>query len=579
VVDKVESTYLAVSTVSASAMLGQCVSLDGDTAVLGGWAATDQHASAGAAYVFERVAATWQPPVKLVRQTTISENQGFGVSVSVSGDSIAVGTKSSEVFVFVRNGAAWEQQQRITQSGVVASDLFGYGVAIHGDTLLVGAAGTQSSRGAAYVYLRNGGVWSHAQTLVPSVSTAGGRVGRYVALRGTTAVLGAFGTNNWVGAAYVYEKQSDWQLTSVLAPNGLGPDSFGSAVAIAPDETAVMIGAYTDSDEEFEGGSAYVFRKQGLNWLHEVTLYPSVNLASAHFGISVGIEQDLAVVGADQYGTGAPGALFAYRRLGSTWTPLWNLSDSAHQDASGLGISLSLSGTTVVGGAHNKLGKGAGVVFEVAPYGNGTACTESVSCQSAHCVDAVCCDTTCEGVCAACTAASGATADGTCTALAPSVTCRPSTGDCDEAETCNGSSLDCPADESAPDDTPCPGGRCVAGACEPLDAGPDGEAGAAGSAGSAGAAGFDAGDGGGSGGSAGGSGIGGAGGSPDAGDDAQGGTSGSPDAGADSREGVPDDALDTSLYGCSAGRSSSGVKPWPLLPLLWLLRRRRSDAR
>lgn len=99
----------------------------------------------------------------------------------------------------------------------------------------------------------------------------------------------------------------------------------------------------------------------------------------------------------------------------------------------------------------------------------GAACGAPSDCVSGFCVDGVCCDSACGGGavdCQACAASMGATADGTCTLLAASVTCRAAASACDVAETCNGTSLVCPPDVLADAGTAC---RASSGACDVAD--------------------------------------------------------------------------------------------------------------
>lgn len=81
---------------------------------------------------------------------------------------------------------------------------------------------------------------------------------------------------------------------------------------------------------------------------------------------------------------------------------------------------------------------------------NGTACAQDTDCTSGHCVDGVCCDSSCGGSdpndCQACTAVLTGDSDGTCAPVLVDEVCRAAAGDCDIEETCNGADLTCPAD-------------------------------------------------------------------------------------------------------------------------------------
>jgi hypothetical protein len=103
----------------------------------------------------------------------------------------------------------------------------------------------------------------------------------------------------------------------------------------------------------------------------------------------------------------------------------------------------------------------------------GDSCSGGGECQSGNCSNSVCCDTACGGDCDVCTAALGASADGTCTLLS-GTTCRAAAGECDVAETCDGASATCPVDDfvgagiACTDPTPgdCDDAQCDgAGAC------------------------------------------------------------------------------------------------------------------
>src|SRR6185369_5743297 len=89
------------------------------------------------------------------------------------GDNSA--NSAGAAYVFVRNGTTWSQQAYLKASNTEAGDVFGHPVAVSGNTVVIGAVleassatgvnGNQSNNnapeaGAAYVFVRNGTIWS-----------------------------------------------------------------------------------------------------------------------------------------------------------------------------------------------------------------------------------------------------------------------------------------------------------------------------------------------------------------------------------------------------------------------------------
>jgi hypothetical protein len=150
------------------------VAVSGDTAVIGaigedssttGVNSTPNElaGSAGAAYVFVRSGTTWsqQAYLKPAAVGTTQAVDRFGISVAVSGDTVVVGADQEDssmtgvdstpdelansagaAYVFMRSGTTWSQQASLKPAAVgttQALDLFGYSVAVSGDTVVVGA--------------------------------------------------------------------------------------------------------------------------------------------------------------------------------------------------------------------------------------------------------------------------------------------------------------------------------------------------------------------------------------------------------------------------------------------------------
>ncbi|MBM4360228.1 MAG: hypothetical protein FJ096_19145, partial [Deltaproteobacteria bacterium] len=102
---------------------------------------------------------------------------------------------------------------------------------------------------------------------------------------------------------------------------------------------------------------------------------------------------------------------------------------------------------------------------------NGVACTSGTECASGNCVEGVCCDTSCDVGCSACTVAKGADADGTCKATARKATlvlgrCDAMNGDCGGRCAGNdaGACLLVQGEACAANDE-CGSGYCIDGVC------------------------------------------------------------------------------------------------------------------
>ncbi|MCZ6612879.1 MAG: FG-GAP repeat protein, partial [Planctomycetota bacterium] len=126
-------------------------------------------------------------------------------------------------------------------------------------------------------------------------------LGYAVAVSGDTAVVGAFWDNengNDAGAAYVFGHHTrNWvQTQKLLASDGQGGisgDQFGAAVAI--DGLTAVIGAYAVDP----GGAAYVFGFDAdtSTWIEEQKLLASDREVGDHFGRTVSISGDVALIG------------------------------------------------------------------------------------------------------------------------------------------------------------------------------------------------------------------------------------------------------------------------------------------
>ncbi len=237
---------------------GFTVSVSGNTIVVG---APNKTLGSGAAYIFTRSGSTWSPQTALVG-SDLPPNPwapaSFGYAVSLNNGTAIVGAPGvGAAYVFTGSGASWSQQAKLNGSDAVAVDLFGCSVSVNGDTAVVGATQKSSNAGACYVYTRSGTVWSWQQKLTAGDSAIGDYFGNAVSVSGDTAVIGANSKDTYKGAAYVFVRSGAvWsQQVRLNATDGANYNQFGDSVSV--DGNNAVVGADWKSSGT---GAAYVYQ-------------------------------------------------------------------------------------------------------------------------------------------------------------------------------------------------------------------------------------------------------------------------------------------------------------------------------
>jgi hypothetical protein len=322
-----QQAYLKASNTGAVDQFGYSVALNGDTIAAGavsedssatgadGNQADNSASGSGAAYVFTRTAGVWTQQSYLKASNT-GGGDNFGQSVAMDGETIVVAAlaedsgatgvggnqadnsaaDSGAAYVFTRAAGIWTQQAYLKASNTGATDLFGYSIALEGETIVVGAFGESSSAtgvggnqandsasfsGAAYVFTRSSGTWTQQAYLKASNTDGGDDFGWSVALDGDTIVVGAVGeasgatgvdgdqtddSASFSGAAYVFTRSGViWSQLAYLKKSDAGgaQDQFGSSVA--SDGDTIVAGAINESSLAENSGAAYVFVLQAAS--------------------------------------------------------------------------------------------------------------------------------------------------------------------------------------------------------------------------------------------------------------------------------------------------------------------------
>ncbi len=160
---------------------------------------------------------------------------------------------------------------------------------------------------------------SEIQKLLASNPSANDLLGRTIAIDSVRVAVGAIKADNDHGAVYVYDFDgTNWNETILTASNGGNDANFGISVDIEDDR--IVVGAQ-DSDAAGPGrGAAYVYEWDGSTW-NESILYASDGADGDKFGSAVAISGDRMVVGAvyDQDNGQFSGSIYVFEYDGSNW--------------------------------------------------------------------------------------------------------------------------------------------------------------------------------------------------------------------------------------------------------------------
>jgi hypothetical protein len=310
--------------------------------------------------------ATWNE-----QEVTSSDGiaaDAFGFSVAIDGDTALIGAAEGSaagtgtdnggagaVYVFKRLDTGWTEVQKLTADDGADDDEFGYSVALRGSTAIIGAVFNNQHQGAAYVFTRTVDTWMQTQKLVAEDGAVDDQLGWSVALDGDTVVLGAPGAADGgdfaTGAAYVFARNGDTfaQTQKLTADDGVGADDFGFGVAVHG-TTAIVTAANALGGQ----GKAYVFSSGGGTWTQGPTLLADDGTGTDTFGYAVAYDGTTALFGAPFATVGDnffQGAAYAFSNAGGTWTQTQKIVAAEGLAFDTFGSALSMSGSDAVFGA------------------------------------------------------------------------------------------------------------------------------------------------------------------------------------------------------------------------------------
>lgn len=335
----------------------------------------------------------WSLTERIVRED-LGENSQFGWTVHLSEDFLLVGAisavdtysnKSGAVIMYKLEGNNWRENCRYSiQEDGAAFDYFGYAVSMDEDRVVVGAPnsdGVKKRTGVVNIFDFDETGWRNVQRLSAPDSEEYDEFGYSVSLQGNYIVVGDPFTDNQggnSGSVYVYElKNYKWHFIQKLIPDEYYEyDNFGISVGI--DADTIVVGA--NRTEVYGDGAVYVFKFNGSEWQQVQKLYAQDGTGGENFGVSVSISDNRILIGDDlddDLGFNS-GSAYIFEYNGNQWIQSKKLLPSKGETRGKFGNSVHISGNQLIIGSENKTvseyyGAGSAYIFEY----NGSSWIES----------------------------------------------------------------------------------------------------------------------------------------------------------------------------------------------------------
>ena len=330
--------------------------------------------NSGAAYVYKSDGT-------FVTKLTDSSNQAtnyFGSAVGIWGDYIAIGaSKNNEValeagavYIFKNIGDdTFQEVSKITASDGQARDGFGSTISMYGDYIAIGAIyddeGNSTNNGSVYIYKNNGlDEYSFVTKVFEETPSQDVNFGRSISLSQDHL---AVGTNENKAFLYQYtydgETGSSQNINTFFASDSAVTSGFGYSISMY--ENYIAIGSIKDTDKGINSGAVYIYNINGGEVSQITKLTASDGQANDNFGSSLsfyGVNLVIGSLGSD----GGNGSVYLFRNnLVDSFTQAQKLTVNSTSGSDDFGKAISLYKENIVIGApdDNTNGNSSGSAY------------------------------------------------------------------------------------------------------------------------------------------------------------------------------------------------------------------------
>jgi hypothetical protein len=370
-------------------LFGQQIALDGDVALI-------QASGSDDAYFMHRQNDSWQVATHMRPRHPRTQ---LAWSISLRGDVAVIGTREASpesgppnywpglAYVYHRSGNAWREVAALQPDDLTFRAQFGWQVVTDGHHLAISAqrdgidplsVEESSVFGSVHIYQRSGDTWTRTARLVnpsptPMTGIIGDPFGRALALDDNRLVVysGSLAETGLQDAGllrvYTFDGGEWNETTRITHPDAREGDQFGIRLALDGPLLAALAGGRS-APNGGGGGTLYLFRQIGDNWVYEADFMPEDLGLLDGFGWSLDAYGDRVAVGAPgrRNSVGNQGSVFIYVRDASG---SWSLEQELEPRRSdgrelGFGEAVALDGDRLlVGAIYTDRGE-EGSVFE-----------------------------------------------------------------------------------------------------------------------------------------------------------------------------------------------------------------------
>ncbi|WP_462248609.1 FG-GAP repeat protein [Ferruginibacter sp.] len=251
----------------------------------------------------------------------------------------------------------------VADTAGASADYFGNSISVSGNYAVVGAygddVGANADQGSASFYQFNGVNWILVQKITDAAGAVNDNFGKSVSVSGTFAIIGAYlddvGANADQGSASIYQfNGTNWVLMQKITDaTGAAGDHFGTSVCISGNY-AIVGADQDDIGANLEQGSVSIYQFNGTNWVLMQKINDATGAAADLFGCSVSISGNYVIAGAYSDDVGAnssQGSVSIYQFNGTNWVLMQKITDASGAPNDFFGFSVSISGNYAIVGA------------------------------------------------------------------------------------------------------------------------------------------------------------------------------------------------------------------------------------